>query len=136
MTALFQNVKTLLKSFLYKLGVGKPEAGPSRPEAVIQEEARKHGTTGLLEVPTLMLCENDKVVVIVDHDFMDFPSWVEWDVKESKLSVVQMGGDSAELALSMVNPHAGTLMKARRLMLVTGKFERRNGHYVSFIVRE
>ncbi|MDB5492223.1 MAG: hypothetical protein JWO78_2072 [Micavibrio sp.] len=136
MTALCQNVKTLLKSFLYKLGVRKPETGLSPPDPVIQEETRKHGTTGLLEVPTLMLCENEKVVVIVDHDFMDFPSWVEWDVKESKLSVVQMGGDYAELALNMAGHHAATVMRTQRLMLVTGRFDRRNGHYVSFIVRD
>jgi hypothetical protein len=136
MTVFCQNVKALLKSFLYKLGVREQETGPSLPEPVIQEETRKHGTAGLLEVPTLMLCENDKVVVIVDHDFMDFPSWVEWDVKESKLYVVQMGGDYAELALNLAGHHAATLMRTQRLMLVTGRFERRNGHYVSFIVRD
>lgn len=130
-------LKTILTDFLYKLGLGKRKtdsAAPSVPEA---ETARPHGTTGLLEVPTLLLTEDDKIVLMVDYDFADFPSWVEWDMQARTLSVVQMGGAAAQLALTMPMQQLGALNdRTMRLMLITGRYERRNGHYVSFIVRE
>lgn len=132
-------LKTILTNLLYKLGLGKRKSTPSgtaAPDAET-EPARPHGTTGLLEVPTLLLTEDDKVVLMVDYDFADFPSWVEWDMQARTLSVVQMGGASAQLALTMPMQQLGALNdKTMRLMLITGRYERRNGHYVSFIVRE
>lgn len=134
-----RNLKTKLTDFLYKLGLGKRESAPAAPVLpdAVPETARQYGTTGLLEVPTLLLTEDDKIVLMVDYDFEDFPSWVEWDIKTRTLSVVQMGGAAAQLALTMPMQQLGALNdKTMRLMLITGRYERRNGHYVSFIVRE
>lgn len=133
------NLKTILTDFLYKLGLGKrkPVSESPAPPETIPETVKQHGTTGLLEVPTLLLTEDDKIVLMVDYDFADFPSWVEWDMKARTLSVVQMGGAAAQLALTMPMQQLGALNdKTMRLMLITGRYERRNGHYVSFIVRE
>jgi hypothetical protein len=135
MTAL-KNLKALLTDFLYKLGLGKKESIAPAPAPAENEWARPHGTTGLVEAPTLLLTEDDKIVLMVDYDFADFPSWVEWDTKSRKLLIVQMGGAAAELALTMPLHQIGSIGTTKRLMLITGRYERRNGHYVSFIVRE
>lgn len=130
-------LKTILTHLLYKLGLGKKKPAETAWAAAPAVPDRPHGTTGLLEVPTLLLTEDDKVVLMVDYDFADFPSWVEWDMQARTLSVVQMGGASAQLALTMPMQQLGALNdKTMRLMLITGRHERRNGHYVSFIVRE
>lgn len=131
-----KTLKALLTDFLYKLGLGKRKSAPASPAPVENEWVRPHGTTGLVEAPTLLLTEDDRIVLMVDYDFADFPSWVEWDMKARKLSVVQMGGAAAELALTMPLHQIGMIGEAKRLMLITGRHERRNGHYVSFIIRE
>lgn len=133
---ILRTLKALLTDFRYKLGLGKRESVPVTPAPVENEWVRPHGTTGLVEAPTLLLTEDDKIVLMVDYDFADFPSWVEWDMKSRKLSIVQMGGAAAELALTMPLHQMGAIGTTKRLMLITGRYERRNGHYVSFIVRE
>lgn len=133
MSSLFSIIKNLCNALLLRLGLRRADspapvmaaAGPDRP----------HGTTGRLDVPTLLLNEDSHMVLIVDYDFEDIPSWVEWDARMKKLSVVQMGGAAAELALGIPAGLNASFETMQRLMLVTGRFERRNGHYVSFIVR-
>ncbi len=102
----------------------------------VVEPARVHGTTGLVNAPTLWLHEDPHIVLLVDYDFQDFPSWVEWDRKARKLFVVQMGGDAAELALDVPANQNMPTGDVHRLMLVTGRQDRRNAHFVSFIIRD
>jgi len=146
-------LKTLLTPLLYKLGLGKSDVSDERkpaprhdwwdtPKPGNTETATDaltfelEGTTGFLDVPTLLLVENNQVVLIVDHEFKDIPSWVEWDRTWQKLSIVQMGGALAELALGPEILREAEIDKVRRLLLVTGPTENRLSHFVSIIIRD
>jgi hypothetical protein len=109
---------------------------PGTEETAPVEKERVHGTTGLVHAPALWLHEDRNIVLLVDYDFEDFPSWVEWDRTTRKLFVVQMGGAAAELPLEVPANENMPARDIHRLLLVTGKHERRNAHFVSFIVRD
>ena len=134
MSNLFLKIREFFQALLLKLGLRTPDA--PAPVRQAEPQARPHGTTGRIDVPTLLLNEEQHMVLVVDYDFEDIPSWVEWDAKLKKLSVVQMGGAAAELALSIPANMNASLTQIQRMMLVTGRYDRRNGHYVSFIIRD
>ena len=125
---------TWLKKLLTCLKFLGDDSGAMPP--VAPENTRTHGTSGPVNAPTLWLHEDPHIVLLVDYDFEDFPSWVEWDRKAHKLFVVQMGGAAAELALDVPANENMSATGIHRLLLVTGRRERRNSHFVSFIVRD
>lgn len=151
---IFRNLKALLIDFLYKYGIGKsggatpaahPEAwetpqecwgsaeGPvdrGASEGLILEES------GKLDVPTLLLHEENQAVLIIAHDFRDIPSWVEWDRKSWKLSLALMGGGIVELSLGAEALESTLIHGIKRLLLVTGNTKEKISHFVAIITRD
>lgn len=128
------NITKCLISLLQKLGLRKRDSFVSTVQTT-QEPVRPYGTTGRLDVPTLLFSDGPHLVLIVDYDFEDIPSWVEWDSRLKKLSVVQIGGAAAELPLGIPANVNAPIDETQRMMLVTGRYERRNAHFVNFIIR-
>lgn len=129
----------ILTFFRYLLR-GSPSAvvPPAPPKPVFPEEVR--GIHGVLDVPALLLREDDRVVLSVDVYFPDMPSWLEWDVDAATLSVVQMGGAMSQLALTLPPEDAVAFEAVRRVLLVAREskefgVEDKLIHYISLIVR-
>lgn len=126
-----QSAIAFLKKILARF---RHETGTKHPAPVKHE--RVHGTTGLVNAPALWLHEEKHIILLIDYDFEDFPSWIEWDRKARKLFLIQMGGAAAELPLDVPANENMPASDIHRLLLVTGRHERRNAHFVSFIIRD
>jgi hypothetical protein len=131
---LWTRLNDLLSNFLYKLKVQKPsEAG--QPPLRNLPETPPAGTSGKLDADAVLLAEDGRVVLSVGHDFADVPSWVEWDAGTGRLSIVQMAGAVAELALTLPAEAKEKLGPLRRLALVTGSGPEKLMHHITFIAR-
>ncbi len=92
---------------------------------------------GRLDAPTLLLNEGNQAVLIIEHDFRDIPSWVEWDRKGWRLSLALMGGGLLELPLTSETLAQAPVEGIKRLLLVTGSTEKdRISHFVAIITRD
>lgn len=96
----------------------------------IDESARK-----IIQTDALFVKEKDKLALVVDHEFDDVPSWLEWDVKDKKLSIMQMGGDIAQLNTIMSKEDADEFKDFKSLYLVSNTGKEKIRHTVSMIVK-
>lgn len=143
-------IKGLLSDFLYKLELGKKQTlltdTPAQetwdipyapqPEFSWVDSDSVLDTMDPLDVPTLLLKEGEQWVLIIEYDFLDIPSWLEWDQKIRKLSVVQMGGKSSPLILDPDALARVFVDRVRRMLLVTGAHKERISHFISVITRD
>ena len=163
MIGFFRLLKAFLTWILYKLGLRKKvydhdslnaPATAEEPEPWWAAGQDKHGhdkpfsagdddlsfelegANGRIDAPTLLLEDNGQAVLIVEFDFRDIPSWVEWDRTWQKLSIAQMGGALAELPLGPEVIRASSIDRVKRLLLVTGTGESKISHFVSIIIRD
>jgi hypothetical protein len=113
----------------------------SVPRTLLKES---EGFNGPLGADALLLSEDDKIILSVDYFFSDIPSWLEWDSETSKLGIVQMGGAIAELNLEVPKDNIIDFEKAKKVLLVTRKGQKRLEsandqrlvHAVNLIVRK
>jgi hypothetical protein len=56
------------------------------------------GFNGDLDVGAVLLFEEDHTVLSIDYDFPDVPSYVEFDLGNHRIHIVQQGGDVATLS--------------------------------------
>ena len=73
------------------------------------------------------MIQNGHVVLVVDHDFLDIPSFVEWDKSRKSLGIAQMGGAVAEVKANLPREMNEPLSATRTIMLMT----RYNGNDVA-----
>lgn len=92
------------------------------PRSLMKEN---EGFNGPLGADALLLTEEDRIVLSVDYFFSDIPSWLEWDSETRKLGIVQMGGAVAELNLEVPPNNIIDFEKAKRVLLVTRKGQKR-----------
>ena len=122
-------VNYLLRNPFYKKGAGGEDDDTADDENETQEGIKT------IDVDGLFVKENDNLALVVDYEFDDVPSWVEWDTDKNEISIVQMGGDAAVLE-SKINPEdIEELRKSKRLYLVSNQNEEKISHYVTFVVR-
>ena len=80
---------SFINRLLNFLGFTKPK------DEVPQRTSSNTGTEGLIEVDAALVIKEDKAVLVVDQEFKDIPSWIEWDTSLNTLSITQMGGATA-----------------------------------------
>ena len=97
----------------------------------IGESARR-----TINADALFVKENNKLALVVDHEFDDVPSWVEWDLRQQKLRVMEMGGDIVELNTLIEKKDAEDFRGFKSLYLVTNHGEQKIRHTVSLITRD
>lgn len=133
----------LISFSLYLLTGRKNDLLPAEsvPRSLLKENEGFHGALG---ADALLLAEDDKLILSVDYFFSDIPSWLEWDSETSKLGIVQMGGAVAELNLEVPKDNIIEFEKAKKVLLVTRKGQKRLEsandqklvHAVNLIVRK
>lgn len=133
MMAVMNPLNYFLTYILYLLGV-RPEEESLPPQAVEPEKPLK-GTNGPIQADVLVLEENGRVIMVVDHDFLDIPEWVEWDISRNIIGIVQMGGAIAELR-SVIPPEKEAVFRSVPNILLATRFEgQKVAHSIYMVVR-
>ncbi len=116
------------------LGIGVKQ--PIVPSKVAPDTERPlQGTNGPLDADLLVMREDDRVIVVVDHDFTDMPEWVEWDVSRNIFAIAQMGGAVAEMK-NVIPPDKAMLFHDSRNVFLATRFEGRHVvHSIYMVVR-
>ncbi|MFA7276478.1 MAG: hypothetical protein WC043_06735 [Pseudobdellovibrionaceae bacterium] len=116
--------------------MGKKPPQVSVPRVPFEPEKPLVGTNGALACDVLVLKQENKVVLVVDHDFTDRPEWVEWDVPRNVIGVAQVGGAVAEIG-SVIPPEKLQMFRDTRSVYLSTRFEGRPvAHMVYLVIRE
>ena len=122
---------------MYLCGIKAPQEGPQT--AIKQDYASEKpfvGTNGPILADLMVMRKDDRVILVVDHDFLDVPEWVEWDVSRNTIGIVQMGGAVAELK-SVIPPEKAVMFRESKHISLATRFEGKNVvHGVYMVVRE
>lgn len=128
----------LLHRFLtyckYILG-GRPKAPvkPVEPEGTYEP---LQGTHGRLSSDVVLLIQNGHVVLVVDHEFDDIPSFIEWDRTRKSLGVAQMSGAVAEVKANLPPEMNGPLSSSRTILLMTRFNGNKVAHQLNLMVHD
>ncbi len=93
------------------------------------------GTQGRLEAEALVLKQGDHLIMVIDYDLGDMPSWIEWDTAASLMYIIQSGGSVAQMEAIIPPEEASQLEKFRRLILVTKVGKEKVTHMIPFLIR-
>lgn len=94
------------------------------------------GTTGRVSAELAVVRRGGKVVMAVDYDFGDVPTWVELDVELRQFAVAQNGGAVAHMTSKMSVKDAHEIADIKRMMIISNVNGEKNAHMVPFVVRE
>lgn len=79
------------------------------------------GYNGDLDADAVLLFEEDRIILSIDYDFPDVPSYVEFDLGNNHIQVVQQGGDVATLSqLKLPKDEHERLSPITSIALLTG----------------
>lgn len=130
-----KKIKEFLNCFLYFLGIKKKPDGGDR--SLQPAEAPVYAGPQIIDsANAILMHHNDNVALVVDHDFKDVPSWIEWDCGQNKLAIAQMGGTITELQVKLQKEELDRYKDRKRLYLVVTQNGEKIIHSLSFIVRE
>ncbi len=128
-------IKAILDCCLDKLRLTTKDTAPDVKESPI-ERPTYAGPQIITNADAVFLHHNDNVVLVVDHEFKDVPSWVEWDTGQKKLAVAQMGGTITELATSIKDEDLAAYKARKKIHLVANYGGEKIIHQLSFILRD
>lgn len=130
-------INRILTYCRYLWRVKSPEEPPvSTPKREVEPEKPLKGTNGPLLADLLVMRKDDRVILVVDHEFEDIPEWVEWDVSRNTIGIVQMGGAVAELK-STISPEKAELFRSAKNIALAIRFEGKDiVHGVYMVVRD
>ncbi len=128
-------LKRLLTFFRYIIGYKPDEASTSFVYKAVEEKPLI-GTNGPIDADILVMKEDDRVIIVVDHDFLDVPEWVEWDVSRNVFGVVQLGGAVAEMK-NVIPPEKADMFKNCQNTYLSTRFAGKHiVHAIRLVVRE
>jgi hypothetical protein len=123
----------LLTNFLYFLGLKKEVRLPSAPADLSRSgyeprltKIEKHAVFGYKE---------GYLVVIVDHQFENVPSWIEWDANRETVNITHMNEDMLEAPASIQRDHIDTITGAIKVLLVSNNKNEKIMHFLPFVGR-
>lgn len=123
---------SLIRSVLQFLGL-KGDVQDVYPREDQREEV---GTNGFVKADLAVVKKDDRIVMAVDYDFGDVPTWVEWDADVNQFSVAQNGGAVAHMASNVSTDNVRRLKDIGRLMFISNVGGAKNAHLIPFVVRE
>lgn len=122
---------SLLRSLLSAFGL-KGDVADVYPR---EDDVEKIGTDGVINAGIAVVRKGDRLVLAVDCDFGDMPTWVEFDADVSQFSIAQNSGAVAHLSSTISEGQADELKILKKLMLVSNMGEEKVAHHVPFVVR-
>ncbi len=129
-------LKDLLTQLVYKLCIWRKAEDDDSSFVADEEVKSPKGVNGLLDVETALLFEDSRVILMVDYDFSDVPSWIEGDTETKSISIVQMGGAVANVKMTLPEQEKERWQNLKRIALVSGTGSQKLMHYVSFTLHK
>ena len=125
-------IKKTFFSLLLLFGIG----GKKQATVAASSKSGPAGTDGDIASDAAVIVKEERIVLVVDQDFEDIPSWVEWDIGLNKLSVAQMGGSTAALNSLVPLDELDRFKQLDRILLIARYQGQRIVHYLTFLTRE
>lgn len=128
------SIISFLRNLIYKYIIGESQENrfqeyEDRAEEI---EARVHK----IEKEAIFALENNELVVIVDHNFEEIPSWIEWDYERKTVSIVQQKGHIEEAEAKLTESFIAKLKDKNKLLLVSNDNDKKIVHFLPFILRK
>lgn len=123
-----------LRNLLYKF-IGKPASVVEVPPEEVRYHTQEPQTTKI-DGEAVFGIKDGHLVVIVDHQFSDMPSWVEWDAGRKMVNITQISGDMGEVPADIKDVHFEALMDMKKVLLVSNDNAQKIVHFVPFLARK
>lgn len=104
-------------------------------EKPVYLEERTEPKCNKIDAEPIMAMKDGHLIMVVQHQFSNIPSWVEWDNDRHVVTITQMNGDIDEAGLELKDEHLLMLKDLTKLLLVSNDNEGKMMHYVQFIAR-
>lgn len=104
---------------------------PFRPE-----EPTNIGVYGQIDAELLVLRDQDRMIIYIDYDFKDVLGWVEWDVKDNRIDLVQKSGAVADLGSIIPANDVEDFRDLNKVFVITRYNQEKIMHNLSLIIRE
>ena len=89
--------------------------------ATVTTPAFSKGFAGELNVKSALVFEDDKIILAVEYDFEEAPLYIDFDLDNYHIQIVQQTGDVATLAQTTIPAEEmDNIRKARSIALVSG----------------
>lgn len=105
---------------------------PDRP----QENPLQLGKDGPIESDIVVLRDMDRFVMSIDYNFKDVLGWVEWDISENKLLLVQKSGAVATLGSVIPAEEIEEFRTLNKVFVITRYNNQKIMHNLGLIVRD
>ena len=122
-------------SFLVLIGL-RQEAEEHIPasEPVFSEDIP--GTSGHITPQAVLVKLEKRIILSLDVDLGDMPSWIEWDKETNIFSLAQNGGAVAHFPSPVPKRLEMDLKETRSLMLISTVNGQRLSHLIPFVERD
>lgn len=84
--------------------------------------------------PVLAL-KDEKLVMIIEHQFQSVPSWVEWDQDRNTITIAHVNGDTDEAPLELKQEYISQLGEQHKILLISNDNDQKIMHTVRFVMR-
>ena len=88
-----------------------------------------------IDVEPVLALKNDHLVMVMEYEFKNMPSWVEWDNDRQVVTIAHMNGDVDEAPLELDEEHITMLGEQKKVLLVSNDNTKKIMHAVKFIAR-
>ena len=124
-----------IKNIFIKLGFIKFDPEPEETAREVVYEEFTQPKLNKIEKEPVLAQKDGHLVMVVDAQFNNVPSWVEWDGERSVVTITHMNGDIDEAPLEVKDEYITSLNENRKILLVSNDNEEKIMHYVQFLSR-
>ncbi len=106
-----------------------------RPKAEPVYEEYTQPKFNKIDIEPVLALKNDHLVMVLEYEFKNIPSWVEWDNDRQVVTIAHMNGDVDEAPLELNEEHITIIDEQKKVLLVSNDNANKIMHAVKFIAR-
>lgn len=124
----------MLKLLKKIFGIKDPVVDEAPVSEPVYEEYTQP-TYNKIETEPVLAIQNDHLVMVLEHEFKNMPSWVEWDNGRQTVTIAHMNGDIDEAPLALKEEHIALLGEKQKILLVSNDNTTKIMQALKFIAR-
>jgi len=125
----------MLKLIKNLFGKKPPPPAKEKPKLEPVYEEYTQPKFNKIDVEPVLALKNDHLVMVMEYEFKNMPSWVEWDNDRQVVTIAHMNGDVDEAPLELDEEHITMLGEQKKVLLVSNDNTKKIMHAVKFIAR-